>query len=120
MRTPVLRPMPATVAHLLACLDAAYPFAWADTHDRVGLQAGDPKAPVSTILVALEAGLAVVAEARAQKAQLLLTHHPLLYQAAADLREDRAQGALLAAVVRAGSGGDCLPHQPGPGSGGCQ
>ncbi len=101
MRTPVLRPMSATVAHILACLDAAYPFAWADTHDRVGLQAGDPKAPISTILVALEAGLAVVAEARAIEAQLLLTHHPLLYQAAADMREDRAQGALLAAVVRA-------------------
>jgi dinuclear metal center YbgI/SA1388 family protein len=93
--------MAATVADILACLDAAYPFAWAEAHDRVGLQVGDPGATVSAILVALEATRSVVAEAQAQKAQLLLTHHPLLYQAAADIREDRAQGKLLAGVVRA-------------------
>jgi dinuclear metal center YbgI/SA1388 family protein len=93
--------MAPTVTDILACLDAAYPFAWALAEDRVGLQAGDPQTPVTTILVALEASLAVVAEAQALGAQMLLTHHPLIYQAAADLREDRAQGKLLAAVVRA-------------------
>ena len=101
MRTPVLRPMAATVKDILDCLDSAYPFAWAEAYDRVGLQAGDPEAPVTRILVALEASRAVVAEAETQKAELLLTHHPLLYQAAGDLREDRTQGKLLAAVVRA-------------------
>jgi dinuclear metal center YbgI/SA1388 family protein len=101
VRTPVLRPMAPTVTDILACLDAAYPFTWALSEDRVGLQAGDPKTPVTTILVALEASPAVVAEAQSLGAQMLLTHHPLIYQAAADLREDRAQGRLLAAVVRA-------------------
>ncbi len=102
MRTPALRLMATTVKDILACLDANYPFAWALPEDRVGLQVGDPEAPVTTVLVALEASLAVVAEAQAQKAQLLLTHHPLLYQPARDLREDRPAGKLLAAVVRAG------------------
>jgi len=94
--------MAATINDILSCLDAAYPFAWALTEDRVGLQIGDPQAKVTTVLVALEATLAVVAEAEAQKAQLLLTHHPLLYQPAYDIREDRPQGKLLAALVRAG------------------
>ncbi len=94
--------MATTVKDILACLDANYPFAWALPEDRVGLQAGDPETAVTTVLVALEASLAVVAEAQAQKAQLLLTHHPLLYQPATDLREDRPAGKLLAAVVRAG------------------
>ncbi|MFZ2087404.1 MAG: Nif3-like dinuclear metal center hexameric protein [Desulfobaccales bacterium] len=93
--------MTPTVKDILACLDAAYPFTWALPEDRVGLQVGNPQAPVSTITVALEASLAVVAEAQAQQAQLLLTHHPLLYQAATDIREDRAPGKLLAAAVRA-------------------
>jgi len=100
--TPVLRPMAAIITDILACLDAAYPFSWALSGDRVGLQAGDPQASVTNVLVALEASPAVVAEARTLNAQLLLTHHPLIYQAAADLREDRPQGRLLAAVVRAG------------------
>jgi dinuclear metal center YbgI/SA1388 family protein len=102
VRTPVLRLMAATVKDILACVDAACPFSWALPEDRVGLQAGNPGAPVTTVLVALEASLAVVAEAQDQGAQLLLTHHPLLYQPAADLREDRPAGALLAALVRAG------------------
>jgi dinuclear metal center YbgI/SA1388 family protein len=94
--------MAATINDILACLDAAYPFTWAISEDRVGLQIGDPKASVSTVLVALEATQAVVAEAETHKAQLLLTHHPLLYQPAYDIREDRPGGKLLAAVVRAG------------------
>ncbi len=102
MRTPVLRPMAATITDILACLDAAYPFSWAISEDRVGLQTGDPQSEVSTMLVALEATPAVVAEAKAQQAQLLLTHHPLLYQPAYDIREDRPAGRLLAALVRAG------------------
>jgi dinuclear metal center YbgI/SA1388 family protein len=93
--------MVATVKDILACLDAHYPFAWALPEDRVGLQVGDSEATVTRVLVALEASLAVVAEAEAQGAQLLLTHHPLLYQPAADIREDRPTGKLLAAVVRA-------------------
>jgi dinuclear metal center YbgI/SA1388 family protein len=102
VRTPVLRPMAATITDILACLDAAYPFSWAIPEDRVGLQIGDPRAQVSTMLVALEAAPGVVAEAAALQAQLLLTHHPLLYQPAYDIREDRPAGKLLAALVRAG------------------
>jgi dinuclear metal center YbgI/SA1388 family protein len=94
--------MAATITDILACLDAAYPFSWAVSEDRVGLQIGDPQAEVSTTLVALEATPAVAAEAAAQQAQLLLTHHPLLYQPAYDIREDRPAGKLLATLVRAG------------------
>jgi dinuclear metal center YbgI/SA1388 family protein len=102
VRTPVLRPMAATITDILACLDAAYPFSWAISEDRVGLQIGDHQAEVSTVLVALEATQAVASEAQALQAQLLLTHHPLLYQPAYDIREDRPAGKLLAALVRAG------------------
>jgi len=94
--------MVTTVRDILALLDAAHPFAWALPEDRVGRQVGNPETPVSTVLVALEASLEVAAEAQALEAQLLLTHHPLMYQPASDIREDRAQGQLLAAVVRAG------------------
>jgi dinuclear metal center YbgI/SA1388 family protein len=94
--------MAATVKDILACLDAAYPFAWALPEDRVGLQVGDPGASVDNILVALEASLPVVAEAQARGAQLLLTHHPLLYQPVTAIREDQAAGKLLAAILRAG------------------
>jgi|UniRef100_A0A7C5AKS0 dinuclear metal center YbgI/SA1388 family protein len=91
-----------TVKEVLDCLADAYPWAWAVPGDRVGLQTGEPSAPVKKVMVALEVSLPVVAEAQALGAQMLLTHHPLFYQPAVDLREDKVQGRLLAAVVRAG------------------
>lgn len=94
--------MTPTIKDFLACVEEMCPSAWALAEDRVGLQVGDPGWSAATVLVALEVSEAVVAEAAARKAQVLLTHHPLLYQAAADIREDRAQGSLLARVVRAG------------------
>ncbi|MBW1990864.1 MAG: Nif3-like dinuclear metal center hexameric protein, partial [Deltaproteobacteria bacterium] len=86
---------------IVACLDEAYPFSWAAPGDRVGLQVGDPEAPVQRVLVALEADFAVVAEAREAEAQMLITHHPLLYHPVHEIREDRPGGRLLAAVLRA-------------------
>ena len=55
----------------------------------------------TAILVALEATPAVVAEAGHRGAQLLLTHHPLLYRPLAEVREDHPGGRLLAALIRA-------------------
>jgi dinuclear metal center YbgI/SA1388 family protein len=99
---PFFNLMTAQVKDILTCLDGAYPFAWAAPGDPVGLQVGHPEAPVGRMLVALEASLEVVAEAARLEADMLLTHHPLLYRPVGEIREDRAGGGLLAAVIRAG------------------
>ncbi len=94
--------MAAELKDILACLDAAWPFSWAVPEDRVGLQVGDPNQHVERLLVALEVSEAVLSEAVATGAQLLLTHHPLLYTPWREIRTDQPGGGLLAAVVRAG------------------
>ncbi len=94
--------MSVLLHEIIARLDAHWPFSWAVAGDRVGLMVGHPQSPVATMLVALEASAPVVAEAQARGAQLLLTHHPLLYQPVATVQEDRPQGALLAALIRGG------------------
>ncbi len=53
-----------------------YPFAWALAEDRVGLQVGDPQAEVTTILVALEATLAVLAQAKPSRPNFSLPTTP--------------------------------------------
>jgi dinuclear metal center YbgI/SA1388 family protein len=93
--------MSATLQEILNLLESHYPSAWAVTGDRSGLEVGDPAQPVTAILVALEATPAVVAEASQRGAQLLLTHHPLLYRPLSEVREDRPGGRLLAALIRA-------------------
>jgi dinuclear metal center YbgI/SA1388 family protein len=93
--------MSATLQDIVNLLESRYPSAWAVAGDRVGLEVGHPAQPVEAILVALEATPAVVAEAGHRGAQLLLTHHPLLYQPLTEVREDRPGGQLLAALLRA-------------------
>ena len=70
--------------------------------DRSGFQVGHPDSQVATVLVALEASPGVVQEAQGLGAKLLLTHHPLLYQPLAEVREDQPGGQLLSALIRAG------------------
>jgi dinuclear metal center YbgI/SA1388 family protein len=94
--------MSALLQDIVNLLESRYPSAWAVTGDRVGLEVGHPGQQVEAILVALEATPAIIAEASQRGAQLLLTHHPLLYQPLQEVREDRPGGRLLAALLRAG------------------
>jgi dinuclear metal center YbgI/SA1388 family protein len=94
--------MAVKLKEIVACLEAQYPSAWALPGDRVGLEVGHPQTQVELILVALETTPPVVAEAQERGAQLLLTHHPLLYQPLKGVREDEPVGGLLTALIRAG------------------
>lgn len=94
--------MSVPLTTILELLETRYPSAWGVTGDRFGLEVGHPDAPVATILVALEATPKVVREARSRQAQLLLTHHPLLYHPLQVVREDQSGGFLVAELIRAG------------------
>lgn len=70
--------------------------------DNVGLQVGDPGAPLERVLVALDPSLSAVQAARQAGAQALLTHHPLLFRPIKRLTPEDAVGATLWAAVRDG------------------
>lgn len=69
-----------TVADVLAALEQRYPRALAADWDNVGLQVGDPVAAVTSILWAVDATDEVLDEAAQQGADLIITHHPLLFR----------------------------------------
>ncbi|WP_026485620.1 Nif3-like dinuclear metal center hexameric protein [Caldanaerobius polysaccharolyticus] len=60
--------------------------------DNVGLQIGDPDKEVRKVMVALDAVPAVAQEAIKRGADLLVTHHPLFYRPAKNLRYDGPLG----------------------------
>ena len=68
------------VAELSRTLDGLAPRALAESWDNVGLQVGRDDWPVAHILVALEAGPAVVEEAIRQPGGALVVHHPLIFK----------------------------------------
>lgn len=82
--------------------EAAWPTATAESWDRVGLVSGRSDAPLTKVLLAVDAVAATVDEAREWGADLLFTHHPLLLRGIHTLDEETSKGALLARLIRSG------------------
>jgi len=87
---------------VIQVLEAAYPPSLAESWDSVGLVAGDPDEPVSKVLLAVDATAAVVDEALAWGAQLLLVHHPLLLRGVDTVGAHTPKGALIHKLIRGG------------------
>ena len=66
------------VRDLLTALDVRYPFARAESWDKVGLQIGDVGAEIKSVLVAHEVTDATIAEADGHDA--LVVYHPLIFR----------------------------------------
>lgn len=91
-----------SLADLIAALDGWFPPATAESWDAVGLTCGDPAATVHRVLLAVDCVPDTVAEAVADGAGLLLTHHPLLLSGVHSVAADTGKGALVHRLVTAG------------------
>jgi dinuclear metal center YbgI/SA1388 family protein len=94
--------MSTPLRQIIDLLEAEYPASWGVKGDHCGWELGQPDSPIDTILVALEVTPAIVREARQRQAQLILTHHPLLYLPPASLREDDPIAHLVGELIRGG------------------
>jgi dinuclear metal center YbgI/SA1388 family protein len=97
--------MSTTIRDLAAALEAWAPPGSAQDYDNVGLQVGDARRAVERVLVALDCTPAVVAEAEARDATLILTHHPLLFR---PLRSVTASGYVSGLALRLAEAGVAL------------
>jgi dinuclear metal center YbgI/SA1388 family protein len=91
-----------TVSAICDSLDQFAPPALAADWDNVGLLLGDGAAEVRRVLACLTVTPAVVAEAVAEKADLIVSHHPILFRGAKRLSTASADGRLLWPLARAG------------------
>jgi len=69
-----------TLGDLAAAVQELAPSRLAEPWDNVGLQVGDPAAPVRSVLTAVEVTPAVLEEAVARRVDGLVCHHPLLFE----------------------------------------
>jgi dinuclear metal center YbgI/SA1388 family protein len=90
------------LAEVIAALEGWFDPGWAESWDAVGLTCGDPAADVTRVVLAVDAVPATVAEAEAARAQLLLTHHPLLLTAVHSVAATDPKGGLVHRMIRAG------------------
>ena len=96
--------MSVTIGEVYRRIDEFAPFALQNEWDNAGLLAGSADQVVEDILCALDLNNGVLREAIDRKAQLIVTHHPILFRGRKNLREDDAEGRLLCGFVRSGIG----------------
>jgi dinuclear metal center YbgI/SA1388 family protein len=68
--------------------------------DKIGLQVGSVAKEIRRVLVTLDVTPAVVEEAAALGAELIIAHHAVIYRPLAHLRTDTPAGALAASLIR--------------------
>lgn len=83
-------------------IEERYPRIYACSWDNTGLQVGDRNQQVETVYVALDATQKNIEAAREAGAQLLLTHHPLLFEGIRQVTTDTVSGRRVLAVLAAG------------------
>lgn len=94
--------MAVSLRDVTTLLDEWYDPAWAESWDAVGLVCGDPAKEVRKVLFAVDPAPAVVEEAVAWGADLLVVHHPLLLTAVHSVAATSPKGRVVHDLMSAG------------------
>ncbi len=89
-----------TVKDIIAFMETIAPQSKKESWDHVGLQCGRESKQVRTVLVALDPFEDVADEAAEQGADLILTHHPLIFNPLYALTDSTAIGRTISTLVR--------------------
>ena len=93
---------PPSLADVVSVLERMYDPSWARDWDAVGLVCGDPTAPVRRVLLAIDPAPSVIEEALTWRADLLITHHPLLLKGVHAVAATNPKGRAVHQLIRAG------------------
>ena len=93
-----------TVGDAVFALDRLYPPDTAEDWDSVGLACGERSDAVRRVLFAVDPLPAVIDEALAWDADLLVTHHPLLLKGVRSVATDTWKGRALHRLIQGGCG----------------
>lgn len=85
---------------LIQGLDAICPFSLQEDFDNSGLQVGDEKKEVQRIFLAFDFTEAVLEEALAKKADVIITHHPFLFYGIKTIDRQSWQGKMIFRLIQ--------------------
>jgi GTP cyclohydrolase I len=91
--------MTVTVKDIITLMETLAPPQLAEIWDNSGLQLGRRDWPVRKIITALDSSPEVIAEAARQKADLLITHHPLFFGPLKSVDLDTPTGSIIAKAL---------------------
>ena len=90
------------IQDILTSLEQQIPLGLAESWDNVGLLLGDAQADARGIMTCLTLTEDVAEEAVTKGANLIVTHHPILFKAVKRLTTETAEGRMLLSLIQAG------------------
>ena len=85
---------------LTQTFEELWPISLSEEWDRPGLTFGSKSADISKVLLSVDVTTSVLNEAIAQKAQLILAHHPVMLRGVTALGEDSIKGNLATLAIK--------------------
>lgn len=92
-------PAEITIKCIVNLLDSLAPCSLAEDWDNVGLLVGSPEEKVTGIMIGLDPTTQLLDEAIERGANLVITHHPIIFTPLKSIRTDQPTGALLAKAI---------------------
>lgn len=89
-----------TVQNIYDLLNAVAPFETQEPYDNSGLLVGSPGQEVTGVLFALDVTEAVMDEALVRGANLIVTHHPLMFDPIRRVTDETYEGRLIRRLIR--------------------
>ena len=90
------------LGEIVTALNQGYPFEGACSYDNVGLLVGHADKPVRKVLVALDVTSAVITEAKQLGADLILSHHPVIFRELKRVTDESYTGQLVLSLAESG------------------
>ena len=91
-----------TVREIRDKLNAAFPFETALSYDNVGLLVGHAGKKVSKALVSLDVTHEVIREARDLGAELIVSHHPVIFRERKNVTDESYTGGVVLDLIESG------------------
>lgn len=88
------------VAEVMRIMEDIAPKRLSESWDNPGLLIGNPQNEVNKILVALDANDRVIEKAAALKAELIVTHHPIIFKPLKKIRSDLPDGKKIFNLIK--------------------
>lgn len=85
---------------IIDIMETIAPVELKQNYDNVGLMVGDREKEIKKVLIALDCTLDVIEEAVENGAQLILTHHPLLFLKPSSITTDTLQGKKIIKLIK--------------------
>ena len=90
------------ISEITETLDKYFPFETALSYDNVGLLVGRKDREVNKVLVSLDVTSEVIEEAKALGADLILSHHPVIFREIKRVTDDSYTGSLVLSLAENG------------------